>query len=73
MTEDVETEVTGKVWKLVANPGDSLSEDDPILILESMKMEIPIPAPFDGTLVEICVAEGDAVDEGDVVARMNED
>lgn len=73
MAEDVETEVTGKVWKLVAKPGDTISEDDPILILESMKMEIPVPAPFHGTVLEICVAEGDAVDEGDVVARMEED
>ncbi|MEN8723547.1 MAG: biotin/lipoyl-binding carrier protein [Alphaproteobacteria bacterium] len=73
MAEDVETEVTGKVWKLVAKPGDTLSEDDPILILESMKMEIPVCAPFDGTVAEICVGEGDAVDEGDVMARMDED
>lgn len=73
MAEEVETEVTGKVWKLVAKPGDQLAEDQPILILESMKMEIPVPAPFDGTVTEICVAEGDAVDEGDVIAMMEED
>jgi len=73
MAEEVETEVTGKVWKLVAKVGDQLSEDDPILILESMKMEIPVVAPFDGTVTEISVAEGDTVDEGDIIAHMEED
>lgn len=69
---DVKSEITGKVWQIVTKPGDTLDEDDDILILESMKMEIPVPAPEDGTLVEILVAEGDAVEEGQVVAVMEE-
>ena len=65
---EVRSEITGKVWKIEAKEGQSLSEDDPIVILESMKMEIPVPAPSDGTVVEILVAEEDVVNEGDVVA-----
>jgi len=67
---DVKTEITGTVWKIEASVGASLGEDDPILILESMKMEIPVAAPESGTLVEILVAEGDTVTEGSVVARI---
>lgn len=66
----VRTEITGKVWRIVAKPGQTLEEDDPIIILESMKMEIPVAAPIDGTLVEIKVAEEDMVTEGDLVAVM---
>jgi acetyl-CoA carboxylase biotin carboxyl carrier protein len=68
--QTVKTDITGKVWKIEAAPGDRLSEDQPILILESMKMEIPVPAPLDCTVVEILVAEGDSVTEGDPVARV---
>ncbi len=67
---DVKTDITGNVWKIVAEVGADLSEDDPILILESMKMEIPVAAPEDGKLVEILVAEGDVATEGTVVARI---
>jgi acetyl-CoA carboxylase biotin carboxyl carrier protein len=67
---EVKTEITGNVWKIVASVGDALAEDDPILILESMKMEIPVAAPEDGKLVEILVAEGDVAKEGQIVARI---
>lgn len=67
---DVKTEITGNVWKIVASPGSDLGEDEPILILESMKMEIPVAAPESGRLIEILVAEGDVVTEGSVVARI---
>jgi acetyl-CoA carboxylase biotin carboxyl carrier protein len=67
---DVKTEITGNVWKIVAKVGDALEEDAPILILESMKMEIPVSAPEAGMLREILVAEGDVVSEGTVVARL---
>lgn len=64
----VASEITGKVWKMVAAPGTQLAEDEPILILESMKMEIPVSAPLDCKVVEILVAEGDTVSEGQAVA-----
>ena len=68
MTREVKSEITGKVWKIEARPGDRIEEDDPILILESMKMEIPVVAPFDCVLVELLVTEEDAVAEGQPVA-----
>lgn len=67
---DVKAEISGSVWKIEAAIGDMLAEDDAIAILESMKMEIPIIAPEDGKLVEVLVAEGDTVADGDIIARM---
>jgi biotin carboxyl carrier protein len=68
---EVEPEVAGSVWKLVASPGASLQAGDTILILESMKMEIPVEAPVAGQLLELCVAEEDPVEEGQVVAILD--
>jgi acetyl-CoA carboxylase biotin carboxyl carrier protein len=64
----VESEVSGNVWKIVAAPGDRVAEGDTLMILESMKMEIPVEAPRAGTVVEICVVAEQAIDEGHVVA-----
>lgn len=69
MTEiDVTSEVTGNVWKLEVEEGAAVAAEDVIMILESMKMEIPIEAPCAGRLVEIRVKEEDAVEEDQVVA-----
>jgi acetyl-CoA carboxylase biotin carboxyl carrier protein len=65
---EVTSEVTGNVWKVQAKVGDVLAEEDVIMILESMKMEIPVEAPVAGKLVELSVAEEDSVDEDQVVA-----
>ncbi|PKQ05380.1 MAG: acetyl-CoA carboxylase biotin carboxyl carrier protein subunit [Alphaproteobacteria bacterium HGW-Alphaproteobacteria-11] len=70
---EVKSEIVGKVWKIETKAGDRLAEDDAILILESMKMEIPVAAPADGTLVEILVAEEDMVEEGQTVAIVEQD
>lgn len=67
---EIRTEIAGKVAQIVASPGDAVAEEDPILFLESMKMEIPVCAPVGGTVKEIHVAEGDSVAEGDLVAVM---
>ena len=67
----VVAEVAGKVWKLEAQAGASLAADDTILILESMKMEIPVAAPAAGTLRSVLVKVGDTVNEGDVVAELD--
>jgi len=67
---EIESEIAGKVWKIETEIGQKLDEDDAILILESMKMEIPVDAPEAGTLVEILVKEGDAVAEGQIVAKL---
>ena len=55
---DVKVEITGSVWKIVKKVGDKVEEDDEIMILESMKMEIPVLAPEDGTIKSIIVKEG---------------
>ena len=65
---EVTSEVTGNVWKIQAKVGDVLAEEDVIMILESMKMEIPVEAPVAGKLVELLVAEEGSVDEDQVVA-----
>jgi acetyl-CoA carboxylase biotin carboxyl carrier protein len=62
----VRSEIAGSVWKIEVAIGDSVSEDDPLIVLESMKMEIPLLAPRAGVVREILVAEGEPVAEGDV-------
>jgi acetyl-CoA carboxylase biotin carboxyl carrier protein len=67
-TETVKAEITGNVWKIVTQPGQALAEEEIILIMESMKMEIPVLAPVKGTLREILVKEGQEVSEGQNLA-----
>ena len=62
----VKSEIAGSVWKIEVAVGDSVAEDDPLVILESMKMEIPLLAPRSGVVREILVVEGEAIAEGDV-------
>ena len=65
---EVESEVTGNVWKVLLEPGAAVSEGDVIMILESMKMEIPVESPVVGTLTELCVVPEDQVEEDQVLA-----
>jgi len=65
---EIKAELVGNVWKIVASLGDTVEEDDILLILESMKMEIPVVAPHAGTVKEIRVKETDVVKEGQVLA-----
>jgi acetyl-CoA carboxylase biotin carboxyl carrier protein len=62
----VRSEIAGSVWKIEVRVGDSVAEDDPLIILESMKMEIPLLAPRAGVVREILVSEGEPIDDGDV-------
>jgi acetyl-CoA carboxylase biotin carboxyl carrier protein len=62
------TEVTGTVWKIEAPVGTLVSEGDPVVIIESMKMEIPVCAPCAGTVQQVHVNEGEAVTEDQAVA-----
>lgn len=64
----IESQVSGTVWKVEIQTGASVADGDTILIIESMKMEIPVDAPGAGTLRELLVAEGDTVTEGQVLA-----
>ncbi|WP_067724471.1 acetyl-CoA carboxylase biotin carboxyl carrier protein subunit [Oceanobacillus damuensis] len=73
MKIEVTSQMTGNVWKVVVAKGEQVEEDQEILILESMKMEIPVVSPDDGTIIELKVEEGDFVSEGDVIAILEED
>lgn len=73
MATEVRAHITGTVWKIEVKAGDHVDEDDPLVILESMKMELPIEATDPGTIEEVRVQEGQSVDEGDVVLTINED
>ena len=64
----VRTEVAGNVWKVEVVVGQMVAAGDVLVIIESMKMEIPVAAPRAGRVIELKVAEGDAVKEGQVVA-----
>ena len=66
MTE-VAAELVGNVWKVQVQPGDQVEPDDTLVILESMKMEIPVLAPVGGTVQEVRVKENDVVREGQVL------
>ncbi len=65
---EVKSEITGTVWKVPAQPGDKVEAGDTLVIIESMKMEIPVITEDGGTVKEILVKEKDAVAEGQVVA-----
>jgi acetyl-CoA carboxylase biotin carboxyl carrier protein len=68
MPEDVKAHITGVVFQITTRPGDAVAAGDAVIVLESMKMEIPVEAPRAGKVREIKVAEGQTVQEGDTVA-----
>ncbi len=65
---EVRAEMVANVWKVVAAEGDHIKDGDTLVILESMKMEIPVLAENSGTLAKLHVAEGDVIQEGDLIA-----
>ena len=69
---EVEAEIAGTVFKLEKAVGDAVQEEDVLLILESMKMEIPVEAPCAGRVSEVRVGEGDSIDEGDILVVLEE-
>jgi acetyl-CoA carboxylase biotin carboxyl carrier protein len=64
---DIEAHITGTVWKIECKVGDRVEEGDTVVILESMKMEMPVEAEDEGTVKEIRCEEGQAVNEGDTL------
>ncbi len=68
---DIKVSVPGKVVKIDAKPGKSVKAGDSVVVVESMKMEIPVVAPQDGVIASIDVAPGDSVEAGDILATMN--
>jgi acetyl-CoA carboxylase biotin carboxyl carrier protein len=71
MATEVEAQITGNVWKIQVAVGDAVSEGDELIILESMKMEIPVEAPVGGRVAEIRVSEGDSIEEGAVLVVLD--
>ena len=67
----IRSEIAGTVWRIEAQEGEAIAADDPILILESMKMEIPVLAPEAGKLLRILVKRGDDVREGQDLATLD--
>ena len=70
MPEDVKAHITGVVFQITSKAGDKVAAGDPVIVLESMKMEIPVEAPRAGVVREIRVAEGQTVQDGDVLATL---
>jgi biotin carboxyl carrier protein len=68
MADEIRAEMVANVWKVIKAEGDAVAEGDTLVILESMKMEIPVLSESDGTIVTIAVNEGDVVQEGDLIA-----
>ena len=68
MAEEIKAHITGVVLQIAARPGERVAAGDAVIVLESMKMEIPVEAPRAGAVKEIKVQEGQTVQEGDVVA-----
>jgi acetyl-CoA carboxylase biotin carboxyl carrier protein len=65
---EIRAEMVANVWKVVAAEGDAVADGDTLVILESMKMEIPVLAESAGTVTRLAVAEGDVIQEGDLIA-----
>ncbi len=70
MATEIRAQITGTVWKIEKQGGDAVAQGDVVVILESMKMEIPVEADAAGTIAEIKVKEGDPVTEGAVIATL---
>jgi acetyl-CoA carboxylase biotin carboxyl carrier protein len=68
---DVEAHITGTVWKIEVEIGDTIAEGDTVVVLESMKMEMPVEAEDAGTVREILCEEGQAVNEGDALVVLD--
>ena len=67
MATDVEAPLAGNIWEVLVNVGDTVEEDDELIIIEALKMENPVYAPCDGTVKEIKVTKGDVIEEDDVL------
>ena len=71
MYTEVRAEMVANVWKVVATEGDQVEDGDTLVILESMKMEIPVIVEVDGTVTKLAVTEGQVVQEGDLIAEIS--
>ena len=72
MPTEVRAHITGTVWKIEVAVGDQVEEEDAVVVLESMKMEMPVEAPFAGRVTAVLVEEGQAVEEGAPLVTLDE-
>lgn len=72
MAEEVKSPMAGTIFELLVEQGDDVDEGDELVILESMKMEIPVEAPVAGSIAEVHIAQGDQVQEGDLLVTLND-
>jgi len=70
VAEEIRAEMVANVWKVVVSAGDRVEDGDTLVILESMKMEIPVVSEASGKVLEVAVNEGDVVQEGDLIATV---
>ncbi|HEX4337698.1 MAG TPA: acetyl-CoA carboxylase biotin carboxyl carrier protein subunit [Polyangiaceae bacterium] len=70
MPVDIAAHITGTVWKIQVKVGDHVEEEQAVVILESMKMEMPVESPSAGRVVSIAVSEGQAVEEGETLVTI---
>lgn len=70
MATEVRAHITGTVWKILVVPGDAVTSEQTLVILESMKMEMPVEAPEAGRVASVAVSEGASVDEGDLLLTL---
>lgn len=70
MATEVQAHITGTVWKILVKAGDTVSQDQTLVILESMKMEMPIESPEAGRVVSVAVSEGASVEEGELLLTL---
>ncbi len=73
MPTEIKAHITGTIWKIPVKDGEEIEEGDTLVIIESMKMEMPIEADDDGKVIEVKAAEGQAVNEGDVLMIVEDD
>lgn len=67
---DIRSDVAGRVWQVLKAPGDTVAAGEPVIVIEAMKMEIPVAPDADGSVAELLVAEGDEVTEDQVIATL---
>ncbi|MFC5828447.1 biotin/lipoyl-binding carrier protein [Nonomuraea insulae] len=70
MAEQISADIAANVWKVLVSEGSAVAAGDTLVILESMKMEIPVEAECAGTVTRLAVSEGDVLDEGDLIAEI---
>ncbi|MER6950863.1 biotin/lipoyl-binding carrier protein [Nonomuraea sp. NPDC000554] len=71
MGQQITSDLAANVWKVLVSSGDSVAAGDTLVILESMKMEIPVEAETSGVVTALTVSEGDVLDEGDLIAEIS--